>query len=125
MSTATGSAAVSAPTRPKHNVDEFTAADDDLGPLLNLVGGGDRIKQQLMRDDEEIMKLVRGLGGSRRACEKEKAKSMKAIVSEIDSPPRVTHALKPGMGLIPGFALDLATNDGESGQWATQTRRRF
>ena len=44
---------------------------------------------------------------------------MKAIVSEIDSPPRVTQALKmlPSMGLIPGFALDLTTNDENGNPW--------
>jgi hypothetical protein len=63
-----------------------------------LVGGDDRIKQQLMKDDAGILKLVRGLGGCRRACQQERAESMTAIVSNTDSPP---------------FALDLTTDDEE------------
>ena len=44
---------------------------------------------------------------------------MKAIVSEIYSPPRVTQPPKmlPGMGLIPGFALDLTTRDEDGNPW--------
>ena len=78
-----------------------------------MVEGDDRIKQQLMRDDEEIMRLVRGLGGCRRAYKKDRDKSMKAIVTAIHSPPRATQAFKmlPGMGLIQGFAMNLTTND--------------
>ena len=92
---------------------EFTAVVNDLEPLLNVVGGDDRIKHQLLKDDAGILRLVRGLGGCRRGYQGERAKRMKAIVSEIYSPPRVTQALRmlPSMGLIPGFALDLATND--------------
>jgi len=55
--------------------------EDDLDPILNLVGCDGRVKQQLMRDDDGIMKLVRGLGGCRRAYRKERARSMKAIYS--------------------------------------------
>ncbi len=90
-----------------------------MEPLLNSVGGDDRIKQQLTKDDAEILKLVRGLGDCRRGYQRERANSLKAIVSEIYSPPRVTQALKmlPSMGLIPGFALDLTTNDEDGNPW--------
>ena len=117
--TVTKSAAVSAGSHVRQSVEELTAMTNDLDPLLNVVGGDDRIKQQLMKDEAEILKLVRGLGGCRRAYQKERAKSMNAIVSEIYSPPRVTQALKmlPSMGLIPGFALDLTTNDEEGNPW--------
>ena len=41
----------------------------------------------------------------------ERAKAVRAVVSEIYSPPRVTAASKllPELKLIPGFALDLTT----------------
>ena len=54
-------------TRVRQNAEEFTGMANDLEPLLNVVGGDDRIKQQLAKDDAEILRFVRGLGGCRRA----------------------------------------------------------
>ena len=44
---------------------------------------------------------------------RERSKSIRAAVSEIYSPPRVTTATKllPELRIIPGFALDLTTAD--------------
>ena len=44
---------------------------------------------------------------------------MKAVVSEIYSPPRVTACIRllPELRLIPGFALDLTTADSDGKLW--------
>ena len=50
---------------------------------------------------------------------RERTKVIKAAVSEIYSPPRVTAATKllPELKIIPGFALDLTTADTDGALW--------
>ena len=50
---------------------------------------------------------------------RERAKGIKAAVSEIYSPPRVTAATKrlPELKIIPGFALDSTTSDTDGALW--------
>jgi hypothetical protein len=63
--------------------------------------------------DDEVLSLVMALGGDKRAYCRERSTRLKATISEIYSPPRVTAALRgmPSLGLIPGFALDLTVID--------------
>ena len=80
-----------------------------------------------MRDDrdavretnDEIMSVVRALGGSDRKFKRHRDKAIKAVVSEIYSPPRVTAAAKllPKLRMIPGFALDLTTAHEDGSLW--------
>ena len=74
---------------------------------------------EVRRDDAEIMSLIRCLGGDGPKYRRERNKAMKAIVSEIYSPPRVTAIAKmcPSYGILPGFALDLTTHDVDGRHW--------
>ena len=53
------------------------------------------------------------LGGDARKFQRERARTARAIVSELYSPPRVTELIRRMLkyGLTAGFALDLTTTD--------------
>ena len=87
--------------------------------LLKTCSGDGEIRKTIQSDSDEIMKIVRDLGGSQKTYRKERAKAMKGIVSEIYSPPRVTRAIKmmPSSEVIAGFALDLTTSDVDGRSW--------
>ena len=59
------------------------------------------------------------MGGSIGKYRRERQKGFRAIVAEVYSPPRVTAAAKllPELKLIPGFGLDLTTNDADGRAW--------
>ena len=63
--------------------------------------------------------MVRALGGCANQYRRERKTAVRAIVSEIYSPPRVTAACKllPELKIIPGFALDLTTADSDGKLW--------
>ena len=66
------------------------------------------------------MAIVIGLGGNKARYRRERTRALKAIVSEVYSPPRVTAAAKkllPELGSIPGFALDPTTADVDGRLW--------
>ena len=69
--------------------------------------------------NQDIMALIKSLGGSGGRYRRDRRRALKAVVSEIYSPPRVTAASKllPGLNLIPGFALDLTTADVDGRLW--------
>ena len=69
--------------------------------------------------EQDIIGVVRALGGCANRYRRERRKAMKAVVSEIYSPPRVTAAAKllPELKVIPGFALDLTTADSDGRLW--------
>ena len=95
----------------------------DDGPdteLKNLMGVLQREEKKELEDvNREILAVIRSLGGDRGRYKRERTKALKAIVSEIYSPPRVTAASKllPELKLIPGFALDLTTADTDGALW--------
>ena len=66
-----------------------------------------------------IRDSIRALGSNGRKYVRERARGIKAAVSEIYSPPRVTAAtqLLPELKIIPGFALDLTTADTDGLLW--------
>ena len=72
-----------------------------------------------MAANKQIMSVVRALGGSSQKYRGERSRAIKAVVSEVYSPPRVTAAIKllPKLGLIPGLALDLTTADVNGSLW--------
>ena len=94
--------------------------EDDVGnieEILNLCTDED--KEDVRRANQEIMKVIRDCGGSRRAYGRERQKAIKAVLSEIYSPPRVTACAKlmPSCEILPGFALDLTTTDAQGIPW--------
>jgi hypothetical protein len=78
---------------------------------------------EILGEEEENMRsvkeLVQALGGDPDKHWRRTVKKLKAVVSEIYSPPRVTAAAKlmPDSGIIPGFALDLTTTDEKGAPW--------
>ena len=68
--------------------------------------------------DEVSTILLAQLGQSSKSYRHEFKKSSKYLVSEIYSPPRITHEVKRGRyrKLAPGFALDLTVVDPEDGR---------
>jgi hypothetical protein len=72
----------------------------------------------VLHDDVAIF-MVEALGGNGRAYARERRTAANRIVAEMYSPPRVTAMIKamPSLGLVPGFALDLTTNDEEGQPW--------
>ena len=65
------------------------------------------------------MSVINALGGSAGKYKRERTAAIRAVVSEIYSPPRVTAAAKllPELKIIPGFALDLTVADSDGRLW--------
>ena len=90
---------------------------DDLRELFAVLQRDE--KMAIQEADDEILAVIKSLGGSGSRYRRERQKALRAVVSEIYSPPRVTAATKllPELRLIPGFALDLTTKDVDGRLW--------
>ena len=87
----------------------------ELKALMAVMRREDR--QAIMDSENEILSIVKSLGANGSKFKRERGKALRAVVSEIYSPPRVTKAaskLLPELGVMPGFALDLTTADVDS-----------
>ena len=62
-------------------------------------------KKEIDESNQEILAVIRSMGGNSKRYQRDRQKAMKAIVSEIYSPPRVTAAVKllPELKLMPGL----------------------
>ena len=91
--------------------------DTEFKELLSVLQREERA--QVAEANDDILAIVRSLGGDRGKYKRERAKALKAVVSEVYSPPRVTAASKllPELKLNPGFALDLTTEDVDGRFW--------
>ena len=89
----------------------------DLSSLLNVLIREE--KDAVREANDEIMSVVRAHGGNDRKFRRDRSKALKAVVSEIYSPPRVTAAAErlPELRVIPGFALDFITADEDGSLW--------
>ena len=96
---------------------DIAEADMPLELLLNLFDQATR--EEARQVNGEIMSLISSLGGSTSKYRRERERSIRAIVSEIYSPPRVSAVAKlcPSFGILPGFALDLTTHDHDGRHW--------
>jgi hypothetical protein len=67
----------------------------------------------------DILQIVRSLGGNVGKYRRERGRALRAVLSEIYSPPRVSAMAKmcPSYGILPGFALDLTLCDSDGRQW--------
>ena len=85
--------------------------DEEMTALLNVCAGRPRARRRMEKDAQEVLNIVRELGGSQKRYRRERGKMLRAVVSEVYSPPRVTKVLKmlPTADVLPGFALDLTT----------------
>ena len=99
------------------DIDTVETVEQDLQELFNVMTR-DAVVQIRERNDE-ILNVVRALGGNTGKYQRERRAAIKAVVSEIYSPPRVTAAAKllPELKIIPGFALDLTGADSDGRLW--------
>ena len=76
-------------------------------------------KRQVDEVDNKIMQIVRTLGGNAIQYRRERGRALRAVLSEIFSPPRVTAMAEmcPSYGILPGFALDPTTTDSDGRSW--------
>ena len=75
--------------------------------------------QWICEEVSDMYKEATYLGASITEEQPELWKELHHIVSEIYSPPRVTHAARmlPRLGVTPGFALDITTTDENGVPW--------
>ena len=76
-------------------------------------------REEIAEANREILNIVKSLGGNGCKYRRERSKGLRAVISEIYSPPRVTATTKllPELRLIPGFAFDLTTTDVDGKKW--------
>ena len=91
--------------------------DMALRDLLKLLDQATRAEAR--KDNEEILSLISDLGGNASRYKRERSKALRAVVSEIYSPPRVSAVANmcSSFGILPGFALDLTTHDVDGRHW--------
>ena len=112
--------------------DGYALVESDMDMDVNIVvGTGTDLKElfgilqrdethEVMKNDHEIKAIIKSLGGDKGRYRRERMRALKAMVSEVYSPPRVTAAaakLLSELRLIPGFALDLTTADDVGRLW--------
>ena len=93
--------------------------DEDVQPATNLAGARKLMVDSILEDNPNILEVHAQLGANPKQHRRERSKAVRALVSEIYSPPMVTAAAKllPGLGILPGFALDLTTVDKDGHHW--------
>ena len=98
-------------------VDSIEQSDSELRNLMAVMLREER--REIKEANEEILSVVKSLGGDGSKYRRDRQRALKAVVSEIYSPPRVTAATKllPELKLMPGFALDLTTADTDGQLW--------
>ena len=77
------------------------------------------IKDEVKKDEADTIATIRATGGCIQSYRRERRRAVKAMVSEVYSPPRITAACKllPELKIIPGFAFDLTTADADGRAW--------
>ena len=102
--------------------DFFNEVNDDMddAPLresMKMWDAGSREKAS--EADGEILNAIRQLGGNTAEYKRERGRAMRAIVSDICSPLRVSAVAKlcPSFGILPGLSLDLTTHDDNGRHW--------
>ena len=91
--------------------------DTDLKELMAVLRRDERI--EIEETNREIMSVLSSLGADTAKYRRKRKRSIRAVVSEIYSPPRVTAAPKllPELRIIPGSSLDLTTADVDAQLW--------
>ena len=101
----------SAAGEPTMDLDVVETDDIALNDLMKVRDRGTRDEARVLNG--EIMSLIDSLGGNTSKYRRERGKAIRAIVSEMYSPPRVSAVAKlcPSFGILLGFGLDLTTHD--------------
>ena len=89
------------------------AIENHLDDLLAVMTRD--IKDEVKQEEADIIATIRAMGGCTESYGKERQRAVKAVVSEVYSPPRVTAAcqLLPELEVILGFAFDPTTSDAD------------
>ena len=96
------------------STESTTSGIEELESALNLLQ-----RDQVQKDDRAVLAIVRQLGGDTNRYIRDRRSAVHRLVSEIYSPPRVTTAAKllPELRCVPGFALNITTNDENGHPW--------
>ena len=99
------------------DIDIVETDDIALDDLMNMWDRGTRDEARVING--EVMSIIGNLGGNASKYKRERGKAIRAIVSEMYSPPRVSAVAKlcPSFGLLPGFAFDITTHDTDGKHW--------
>ena len=86
-------------------VDALMENTSDLKELVRTLTRDS--KEEVLAANKEMMSGMWALGGDSQRYTRERGRAIKAVVSEIYPPPRVTAAIEllPELRVIPGFAL--------------------
>lgn len=86
---------------------------------LVLTALGRELADLVPRCERGILLVIRGLGGSRGACTRERKVAPNRVVSEVYSLPRVASAaeLLPPLATTPGASLDITVDQENGEQW--------
>ena len=89
------------------DIDVIEASEQDLKELFSVTTRD--VVAQVSEHNSEFLSAIRALGGDTGKYKRERKTAVRAVVSEIYSPPRVTAAAKllPELKAVPGLALDL------------------
>ena len=103
-----GAAALSAAVSRKQKEEDSDAIENDLKDLLAVLTRD--VRDEVKKDEADIIATIRAMGGCAQSYRRERRRAVKAMVSEVYSPPRVTAACKlfPELKIIPGFAFTTA-----------------
>ena len=71
---------------------DIVEPETDLKELMSVLTRD--AKKQIKETNNEILSVIRALGGDGNRYKRERQKSIKAVISEVYSPPRVTAAIK-------------------------------
>ena len=72
-------------------IDKVTA-EDDLRDLMAVMTRD--VREEVRQHNDEIIAVVRALGGSPKAYRRERSRAIRSMVAEVYSPARVTTATK-------------------------------
>ena len=99
------------------DIDVVEAPEQDLKELFSIMTR-DAVAQ-VKEHNREILSVVRALGGDAGKYKRERKTAIRAVVSEIYSPPRVNAAAKllREPKVIPGFGLDLIVAGSDGRLW--------
>jgi hypothetical protein len=93
--------------------------DEDVQFATDVASAHEELVKDVLETNVHILEILATLGANPKRYRRERSRAVKALVSEVYSAPRVTLAAKllPGLGVLPGFALDLTTVNKQGHNW--------
>ena len=93
--------------------------EHDIEQILDMHGQRRAIRQVAKARYDDVISLLSSFGHDGSRYRSEASQRLRAVVSEVNSGPRVTAAAKqhPRFGCIPGLAFHLTVNDENGEAW--------